>query len=117
VNENTEVRDELARLAGWRFVQFTSTASFPHWIVADDDEYPCLDAEGEYVHPIPNTLDEAAKIGGDWMVRVYVNQHGVTIAHATNDDAVFERTGDTELAARFALRLAVEKIEHERKAK
>lgn len=98
MNPNTmtieAIRDELARREGWE--------NHPEYGWC----HPDVQYEDGRPHPIPATLDEAAKIGNGWMVRVYVNEHGVTIAHATKDDAVFERTGDAEMEARFRLRLA-----------
>lgn len=118
MNDNTEVRDELARLAGWRFVQSTDTAAFPHWV--NDDGSPCLDAESEYVHPIPNTLDEAAKLHSDWGWNEVVFAPGGrrATASAYRKSTTGMRTSGFQLdekAARFCVRLAVEKIEHERR--
>ncbi len=108
MNDNTEVRDELARLAGWRNI---AGIGWCHPNVSDD----------VIQHPIPNTLDEAAKLpeGWAWFVRHCRIPRGEWEAQAVWLDGVREDAigyGDTEKEARFSVRLAVEKIEHERKA-
>lgn len=106
MNENTAVRDELARLAGWE----------------NHPEYGWCHADEQYIdgrpHPIPNTLDAAATLPEGW--EAFKNQtHGWWARFRVGELHIPVRktnTGD-EKADRFALRLAVEKIEHERKAK
>jgi hypothetical protein len=103
VNENTEVRDELARLAGWKRIGSV-------WVHGEEQ----VEVED---HPIPNTLDHAAKLpegwGWDYMA---MEADGMWYARAYRPgETLVTMRGPTELAARFALRLAVEKIEHERR--
>jgi len=52
-----ELQDWHARHDGWMFGK-TRTCTFDHWHNADGE--PHLDAESEYVHPYPPTLDGAA---------------------------------------------------------
>lgn len=62
-----ELRDWHAREDGWLFGK-TETCTFDHWHNADGEPY--LDAESEYVHPYPPTLDGAASAmpeGWTWM--------------------------------------------------
>ena len=133
MNENTKVRDELARLAGFeeRRCQNKTGIGSPFYYSWFKDGKPDSDYSNGYrPHPIPNTLDEAAKLPEGWWY--WVNYHGRTdglkageaIREAVCCEAVPKHgirrvrvEADTELAARFALRLAVEKIEHERRAK
>ena len=92
-----EICDEIARRLGYRYVQSTNTASFPHW----------LDAESNYVHPIEQTLEEASKLPDHW--KQYIEQYetgwtakAVSWDH-TKSTKLYE--GCSELHVRFRVRL------------
>lgn len=105
MNENTEVRDELAGLAGW--IRYSTGG----W----------RNVDGRFsFDPIPNTLDEAAKLHSDWGWNEVVFAPGGrrATASAYRKSTTGMRTSGFQLdekAARFCVRLAVEKIEHERR--
>ena len=102
MNENTEVRDELAGLAGW--IRYSTGG--------------CRNVDGRFsFDPIPNTIDAAATLPEGWVYDYVDFCLGPIVACAKKNGEHVHGEGPTELAARFALRLAVEKIEHERKNK
>lgn len=109
MNDNTEVRDELARLAGWKRIGSV-------WVHAEEQ----VEVED---HPVPNTLDHAAKLPEGWVwdcISRSANGAWYAMAWGSSGEIGCRKQGmqgTTELTARFALRLAVEKIEHERKNK
>lgn len=80
------------------------------WIKPDG--FPLKDDAGEYIHPIPATLDEAAKLPEGWVWDcVERARNGKWWARAVRDGgqplyttASAER--DTEMEARFPARLA-----------
>jgi hypothetical protein len=113
VNDNTEVRDELARLAYWR--KPDPERGRLYW---SNDKT----AQHSETHPIPNTLDEAATLHSDWGWNEVVFAAGGSRATASayRKSAPGMQTSGfrvDEKAARFHVRLAIEKIEHERKNK
>jgi len=113
MNPNTmnldECRDWLAKEAGWTF----RSAVGNHWWEQSEGD------PGTATHPIPATLDEAAKLPEGWWF--WVNYSGTT-EFATADkpfreryvcEAVTKQTAErvrseasTELLARFRLRVA-----------
>jgi hypothetical protein len=122
------VRDRIAELERWELVKFidlTRPGSILRWCHSE------LDWELEHeVHPIPDTLDEAAKLpegwGGEQVFRMVnapyrwyamARRIGQTRWRYGPEDSDGEAElldpyawGDTEKEARFALRLAV--LEH-----
>jgi len=118
VNDNTEVRDELARLAGYekRECENRTGIGSPIYCAWFKNGMPDGDIFNGYRdHPIPNTLDELLRLPPGWAW--YRNQtHGL---YAIKEDRSHlpvrvGNSGDIMLDA-ARLRLAVEKIEHERK--
>ena len=112
MNDNTEVRDALARLAFWCKPDPERGRRF--W-------YNEKTAKHSADHPIPNTLDEAAKLPEGWFwsalhdrsngdFRVAACHIGKAIRHE-----VVGMWKPSEKTARFETRLGVEKIEHERR--
>ncbi len=117
--DNREVRDELAKLMGWRPVGPTNQIAFSHWV--NDRGDPYQDPDGFLgSHPIPNTLDSADAAmpeGWDW-VRVPLPPFpGKQVFHwyATNSTFSVEvpDTGDRK-ADLFALALAARKAQEPR---
>jgi hypothetical protein len=109
VTDNRELRDELARVLGWK-----QHPEIPRvwWGPAQT-----FDDEGTATHPIPNTLDAAAaclpegwtwwKVAGAWLSCVP--------GKADEGKAVeVPDTGD-EIADRFALALAAHKAKESRR--
>lgn len=113
MNENTEVRTQLVVLAGY-IPQHTSGGGtlYGKWGTTGIAYRWSLD------DLIPNTLDEAAKLPEGWDSWTFERVEKTYVLRVWNErypKKYVDSVGDTELAARFALRLAVEKIEHERK--
>ncbi len=111
MNDNTEVRDELARLAFWCKPDPERGRRF--W-------YNEKTAQHSADHPIPNTLDEASKLHPDWGWNEVVFAAGGSRATASayrKSTPGMQTSGFQfdEKAARFCVRLGVEKIEHERR--
>lgn len=111
MNDNTEVRDELARLAFWCKPDPERGRRF--W-------YNEKTAKHSADHPIPNTLDEASKLPDGWVWDcIELGFDNEWYALARKDQAperLYRGTyGRSETAVRFLVRLAVEKIEHERR--
>lgn len=99
------IRDELAMMAGWEID--------PNRVWFKEGCVCCVEKWDE--HPIPPTLDEAAKLpegwrwrrwNGDWMAHNAASENGYLSAQTVPD------TG-SELYDRFALRLACERAERE----
>ena len=98
VNVNTmttdAIRDELARREGW-------TTTEHGWM---NDEETVND------HPIPATLDEAAKLPAPWKLSNLIlwadNRIVAEAIWPQCENRPIEAIGDTELEARFRLRLA-----------
>ena len=98
-NEMTvdEARDELARNAGYKPTQ-------NHW---HHPKHGCCHFND---HPIPATLDEAAKLPEGWLPKIEEIAASHWVAKAFPPDGnpySMEADGTTELEARFRLRVAV----------
>lgn len=96
------IRDELARREGWRFT-YSKHFNTETWQRGDRDL-------GYWGHPIPATLDEAAKLpeGWEWARAPLADGNVVWYARRPTDDGYpiyFLDTGN-EMHARFRLRLA-----------
>lgn len=99
MNPNTmtieAIRDELARRDGW---YINSRGYWERPIDGDQSE-----------HPIPATLDEAARLPGEWNLDTMErNEGGTHFVHAWQSGTCKTQSSmaDTELLARFRLRLA-----------
>ena len=112
MSDNIKVRDEIARMTGYTYVPESSSEVhadnyLAHWVDKDGD----VDAFRD--HPIPNTLDEAAKLPEGWAVQIHQckdfkgNYAWMAHAYLNNGEADCHADCPTELEARFALRLAV----------
>lgn len=93
-----DIRDELARREGWE--------NHPEYGWC----HPGVQYEDGRPHPIPATLDEAAKFpeGWKWSVWTDIHKDVSTIraqAYEVGGREVYS-SGDTEMEARFRLRLA-----------
>jgi hypothetical protein len=101
----TEIRDELARLAGWHRHEVHG-----NWV--KPDRRPWTEASDN--HPIPATLEEAAKLPDGWS---WWRHHwqGRTVWHGCDGrpfaSSPFVPDTGNELYDRFALRLACERAE------
>ncbi len=126
MNDNTEVRDELARLAGWTK---TTPAMCDHQPVPIGSQWHRSTGSGSpgsltwCIHPIPNTLDEASKLPQGWFwssIHDRSDRFCRAAASRISNGIAHEVGGmwkPSEKTARFETRLAVEKIEHERRNK
>lgn len=119
-NEMTldECRDELARIAGWCVVNNCSCDLATH----GPNSHWTKDTGDCYRHPIPATLDEAAKLPEGWIIDFFqtvdterfwarVRPRGRS-GYAYDEDGCCldpNAEGDTELEARFRLRVAIER--------
>lgn len=97
-----ECRDELARSAGYKPCPNPSQQWHFHGFATRD-------------HPIPATLDEAAKLPDGWWYWInYCSINKRDIYHAMaarkSQRVEIDCNGTTELEARFRLRVAVERI-------
>lgn len=92
-----ECRDELARNAGYKPTQ-------NHW---HHPGHGCCHFNS---HPIPATLDEAAKLPEGWYFSLCQQFGGNWGASASKRPLYETKTGTTELEARFRLRVAVERL-------
>lgn len=113
---NRVLRDELAGLMpqGWTQIDSSANVTFSHWVDKNGD--PCLDAECEFVHPIPNDLTTAAAClpdGWYWIRRhidnvlTWTGCPGPALG-GINDIRHVTDTGN-EISDRFALALACRK--------
>lgn len=112
-----EVRDKLAELRDWVWIDPPDSAHLGHWL------HPVYGRSWD--HPIPNTLDEAAKLPEGWYY--WINHCSVDKGGGFRETFICEAVrkkiagrfdrinaeGPTELEARFRLRLACELAEKE----
>lgn len=103
MSDNIEARDYIARANGWAWGEFNhrlDTITGWHKVTGKI-------VRPSYYHPIPNTLDEAAKLPDDWTWAKWGD--GVYVAQCRKNTQVQLEVVDTgdEKADRFALRLAV----------
>ena len=116
-----ECRDWLADKAGW--VKVKGTYGEGTWRHRSTLHDPC----SNWGHPIPETLDEAARLPEGWLVEIEINSTPECACKASqykwNPTVLrwLEWSGfrvysqaETELLARFRLRVAVEMAENER---
>ena len=108
-----QIRDEIAYAQGWssRVVPDPMGGMFSSGMT--DWVHPGRGIASHPGHPIPDTIDAALSLLAGWSVRLYINEHGVTIARAFRDDAVFERQGNTPTEAAFAVALACVKASNQ----
>jgi hypothetical protein len=103
--DNRELRDELARVMGWRF---EGPPKWRHRLWFKDDPLP--GHPGDMEHHVPNTLDSAAAClpEGAWQCNDFWWFWFPPMSPVTKPGAQVRRTGD-EIADRFALALAAMK--------